>query len=104
MTIHFAAARTTEVSALVKFLTGSVPLNAANDNGAGIGGDKVLKAALRHFAEHGLAAAELACEKAQKAFFAGESYEYQWWMSICAALDKRMAAAVAFRGESQASR
>ncbi len=103
MTIHFAAARTTEVSALVRFLTGSVPLSAANDNGAGIGGDKVLKAALRHFAEHGLAAAELACENAEEAFFAGQRDEYRWWMSICAALDKRMAAAVAFHRSSSRS-
>jgi hypothetical protein len=99
MTIHFAAARTNEVSALVKVLTASVPLNAANDNGTGIGGDRVLKAALRHFAEHGLAAAEVAREVAEQAFFAGEREEYRWWMSICAALDRRMAAAVAFRAE-----
>ncbi len=101
MTIHFAAARTTEVSALVKVLTASVPLNAANDNGVGIGGDRMLKAALRHFAEHGLAAAEVARQSAEDAFFAGERAEYRWWMSICAALDRHMAAAVQFHAEIQ---
>jgi hypothetical protein len=98
MTIHFAAARTSDVSALVKVLTASVSLSAANDNSVGIGGDRVLKAALRHFAAHGLAAAQVARETAEEALAAGEREEYRWWMSICAALDRRMGAAVASRG------
>jgi hypothetical protein len=97
MTIHFAAARTTDVSALVKVLTASVPLNAANDNGAGIGGNVTLKAALHHFAEHGLAAAEVARDNAEDALCAGQHSEYRRWMSICAALDRRMAGAASFR-------
>jgi hypothetical protein len=99
MTIHFAAARTTEVSALVKVLTASVSLNAANDNSLGIGGDPVLKAALFHFAEHGLAAAQVARESAEEALAAGKRDEYRHWMAICSALDRRMGAAVAARSE-----
>ena len=96
MTIHFAAARTRDVSPLVRLLTAKVPLGAANDNGGGIGGDRILKAALRHFAEHGLSAAERARENAQTAFFAGKSEDYRWWMAICTALDRRMSAACGF--------
>jgi hypothetical protein len=96
MTIHFAAAQTTEVSALARMLTAKVALNAANDNGAGIGGDRLLKAALKHFAEHGLSAAERARDNAEQAFFDGDRAQYQRWMAICTALDRRMSSAAAF--------
>lgn len=96
MTIHFAAAQTRDVSPLARLLTATVPLNAANDNGGGIGGDRVLKAALRHFAEHGLSAASRARDHAEAAFFAGQSDEYRWWMNICTALDRRMTATYGF--------
>ena len=59
--------------------------------------DRLLKAALRHFAEHGLSAADCARQNAERAFFDGEREDYQWWLAICGALDRRMAAAVAFR-------
>lgn len=96
MTIHFAAAQTKDISPLARWLTANVPLNAANDNGAGIGGDRVLKAALRHFAAHGLSAAERARENAEQAFFSGQREEYHLWIAICTALDRRMSAAYAF--------
>ncbi len=99
MTIHFAAAQTTSISVLARALTANVPLNAANDNGSGIGGDRLLKAALLHFAEHGLSAAERARDNAECAFFEGRREEYRWWMAICRALDRRMAPAAAFRSE-----
>lgn len=73
-----------------------MPLNAANENGTGIGGDRLLHAALRHFAEHGLSAAARARANAEDAFFAGRSDDYRWWMAICTALDRRMSAATAF--------
>ena len=81
-----------------------MPLNAANDNGAGLGGEALLHAALRHFAEHGLSAANRARENAEEAFFAGRSDEYRWWMAICTALDRRMPAAVAFRRDASPAR
>jgi len=103
MTIRFAAARRSDVSVLVRMLSTDMPLNSANDNGDAIGtgndGDKVLKAALRHFAAYGLSAAERAREQAEAAFFAGDSETYRWWMAICATLDRRMAAAVSFRSD-----
>ena len=48
-------------------------------------------AALRHFAEHGLAAAQRARRQAEAAFFAGDRQGYQWWLEICRALDRAMA-------------
>jgi hypothetical protein len=105
MTIHFAAAQTKDVSPLVRLLTATVPLSAANDNGGGIGGNRVLKAALRHFAEHGLSAANRARDNAEAAFFAGQSEEYRWWMNICITLDRRMTAVCRFeRGAAPLSK
>jgi hypothetical protein len=63
----------------------------ANDNGGGRATDAMLHAALRHFAEHGLAAAQRARKQAEAAFFAGDRQSYLWWLEICRALDRRMA-------------
>lgn len=104
MSIHFAASCRNPISARVHFRRASMPLNAANDNGNGIGGEQLLHAALRHFAEHGLSAASRARDNAEAAFFAGRSDEYRWWMAICTALDRRMPAAVAFRRDVSPAR
>ena len=57
MTIRFAAARHADSS--VGRVLGRVKLRpAANDNASDAGNDKLLRAALRHFAAHGLAFAE----------------------------------------------
>ena len=100
MTICFAAARSADHSSLVNVFAVRLPLSAANDNASGIAGNAILKAALRHFAEHGLSAAEAAREKAQKAFFAGNRAEYRRWLEICAALDRRLAKVATARGWS----
>lgn len=63
----------------------------ANDNGGDRTSDAMLHAALRHFAEHGLAAAYRARKQAEAAFFAGDRQGYQWWLGICRTLDRRMA-------------
>ncbi|MBO9516704.1 MAG: hypothetical protein J7493_01410 [Porphyrobacter sp.] len=62
-----------------------------NDNGRDDQSDALLHAALRHFAEHGLAAAHRARKQAEAAFFAGDRQGYAWWLEICRALDRRMA-------------
>jgi hypothetical protein len=67
----------------------------ANDNGADRTSDAMLHAALRHFAEHGLAAAQSARRQAEAAFFAGDRQTYQWWLEICRALDRRLASELA---------
>ncbi len=97
MSIRFAAAR----SAGSSVIAGACAANdnhTYNDNtssGHGLGSDRLLMAALRHFAEYGLSAAERARSNAEEAFFAGKSEEYRWWLAICAALDRRMAGAAA---------
>jgi len=63
----------------------------SNDNGGDRTSDAMLHAALRHFAEHGLAAAHRARKQAEAAFFAGDRQGYDWWLEICRALDRRMA-------------
>lgn len=63
----------------------------ANDNCGESEGDAMLHAALRHFAEHGLAAAQRARRQAEAAFFAGDRQGYLWWLEICRALDRRLA-------------
>lgn len=70
---------------------GSACALPANDNGAERPSDAMLHAALRHFAEHGLAAALLARKQAEAAFFTGDRQSYRWWLEICRALDRRMA-------------
>lgn len=97
MTFRFAASKTCRSSVIARSLAMPVLLDAANDNGDAICSDRLLKAALRHFANHGLAAAERARQNAERAFFAGSREDYQYWLAICGALDRRMAAAVAFR-------
>ena len=63
----------------------------ANDNGAADSAEAVMRASLRHFAEHGLAAAAHARAKAETAWFAGDREGYRWWLGICRTLDRRMA-------------
>lgn len=63
-----------------------------NDNDGTTAIDALLHAALRHFAEHGLAAAQRARKQAEAASAAGDRQAYRWWLEICRALDRRMAA------------
>lgn len=51
----------------------------------------MLRAALRHFGEHGLGAARAARAQAERAFFAGDRQSYDWWIAITRTLDKRLA-------------
>ena len=63
----------------------------ANDSAGLLGRDRLLRRALWHFAEHGLAAAARAHDKATAAFFADDRLEYHHWMAICRTLDRRKA-------------
>lgn len=91
MTIRFAAANPVYNPVIARWMGAPIRLPADNDNAFGVCGDRLLRAALRHFAQYGLGAAERAHRLAQDAFFAGDSEEYRWWMSICRTLDRRMA-------------
>ena len=76
----------------------------ANDNGGSKPTDAMLHAALRHFAEHGMAAAQHARKQAETAFFAGDRQAYQWWLQICRTLDRRMASELAAGTEESLQR
>lgn len=95
MTIRFAAAHPEYNPVIARMMGVPARLRACNDNVLGLCTDRVLKAALRHFAKYGLGAAEQAKIFAEHAFFAGHSEDYRWWLSICRTLDKRMAEATA---------
>ena len=73
-------------------------LECANDNDVtsaqyGTPNDRgnILHAALRHFAVHGLAAAQNAANEATAARARGDETGYEWWYGICHALDRGIA-------------
>ncbi len=78
------------------FTRGSVAI-PANDDGCWGSDSQVLRAALLHFAEHGLSAAQAAFVEAERAFDAGDRHTASAWVNICAAFDRRLAASLAAR-------
>ena len=91
MSIRFAAAGSGECTFVSRVLTRPRLRPAANDTEHGMSRDEVLRSALRHFAAHGLSAADRAREHAEVAFFAGKRDEYRHWLAICRTLDNRLA-------------
>ncbi len=96
MSIRFAApnspGRTSLCSPAARPMIRRAIQNTANDNGENAGSEEMLRASLRHFAQHGLGAARSARSEAEKAFFAGDRSAYDWWMGITRTLDRRLAA------------
>ena len=92
MSIHFSAAADSVSSRVARALIAHVPLRPANDNGPEPSNDLILRAALHHFAEHGLSGARVAADRARTA---GERTEALHWLAICRALDRRMGARLA---------
>ena len=86
-------------SRFAQAMAGRAMQRVANDNGLQAGPtsvaptaeDPILRAALRHFAQHGLGAAKEARIEAEKAFFNDDRRGYDWWLGITRALDKRLA-------------
>ena len=84
---------------IAKALIGRAIERVANDNQRADGDageenhahDHRLRAALRHFARHGLGAAREARAHAEKAFFEGDRQSYRWWLEITRTLDRRLA-------------
>lgn len=74
----------------------------ANDNRGKSVDNLHLRAALKHFAQHGLAAADHARQQAVAAADAGDRQSFEWWLEICRALDRRMAHRI--EGAAQAGR
>lgn len=95
MTTRFAPAQNLVCSPLARVLRFTVTPRAHNDNAPAFGreapSDTMLRAALRHFAEHGLGAAREARGQAEQAFFAGDGEAYHWWLGITRTLDRRLA-------------
>jgi hypothetical protein len=91
MSIRFAAPPQARNARLSGNEARAAIARAANDNHALPSEDALLRAALRHFAEHGLAAAAHARGQAEAAFFAGDRNAYRWWLGICRTLDRRLA-------------
>ena len=104
MPIRFAAANAPgcapACSPIAKALAARAVERVANDNGLSnkqiardeMANDQILRAALRHFAQHGVSAAGVARAQAEKAFFEGDRQAYDWWLGITRTLDRRMAA------------
>lgn len=95
MTIRFASASFASAAFVTSGHGRKILTKVANDNtSAGdIAHDALLRDALKHFAQHGLRAAEVARQNAERAFFAGDRPAYRHWLDICRALDRRMAQA-----------
>lgn len=67
-------------------------LRAVNDNGARpLCQDEALDTALRLFAAHGFSAAARARDAAVIAERSGEPGRVEFWVEVCATLDRRMA-------------
>jgi len=107
MTIRFAAARGGNHPAIAQALCPSAPMGPANDNArivtptpandVSLAEGQVLTAALRHFAQHGMAAAEHARANAEAARRDGDQESLEWWIGICRQLDRRMADGISRR-------
>ena len=98
MTIRYAAARPASAPVtLTRAALGRISRAPANDNGGAPLRDQLLRAALLHFAEHGLRAAQDAGERAAAAALAGNTAERDHWLAICRALDARRARGVSNR-------
>ncbi|KEO91771.1 hypothetical protein EH31_03615 [Erythrobacter longus] len=111
MSIHFAAAKPAGLTATsspgAKILVARAQKRVANDNAdfaeRSQNNDRVMRAALRHFATHGMGAAKVAREQAEKAFFKGDRDTYDWWVDITRTLDRRVAASVSGQTEPLSS-
>lgn len=96
MSVFFAAARSVAASPVARVLARRAVPSAANDtHDADAGQQEVLHAALRHFAVHGLGAAQVAYAHAERARQIGDHPAGDRWAAICRTLDKRLGAELA---------
>lgn len=91
MPIRFAAARPATVAHFAVRPRRIGAFRAANDNAEGIANPEVLRAALMHFAQHGLAAAAAARDEAEAALKREDASSAERWLEICRTFDRRMA-------------
>ena len=96
MPIHFAAARHAALSPVARILARSPIPPAANDNGEmkiGVLSPATL-AALKHFSQHGLAAAQIAHRRARIAQAHRDEADFTHWRDLCRILDRRLASSL----------
>lgn len=91
MPVYFAAARSVAASPVARVLARRTVPQAANDEADNPIANATLRAALFHFAEHGLGSAGAAHEWARRAFALGDKAAGREWAAICAAFDRRLA-------------
>jgi hypothetical protein len=91
MSIRFAAARGSLRTRLAPVRVQTMRMVPTNDNGRPWRRVEALDAALRHFARHGMAAAEIAADNARTAGETGDDKAFAWWLEVCRTLDRRMA-------------
>ena len=96
MSIRFASPRPAAAALSGTLGRARVQGRAANDT-APAGRDTVLRDALKHFAQHGLRAAQVARDLAVEADRTGDDTGRDHWIDICRTLDRRMAAALCSR-------
>ncbi len=94
MPIRFAASLKRGHCRMTRYQARSLQLRPANDNFGKRVESKHLHAALRHFAQYGLAAADHARQQALAAANGGDRDTFEWWLEICRALDRRMAGCI----------
>ena len=94
MSIRLAPARKLASHAVTRVLSMPRVGAPANDRALVLGRDRLLRKALWHFSEHGLAAAAQARNNAARARAGGDQEEYHTWLAICHLLDRRMATAL----------
>lgn len=100
MSIRFAAPVSRIANRLPAEHVRAIRLIAANDDYPPGVREPHLHAALRHFAKHGLAAAQHAREQAIAAARVNDRQTFEWWLEICRALDRRMARGIKPAAES----
>lgn len=95
MSLRFAASRTGNDAVVARMLAHPIRRAPANDNGnapsAPPGEERLLRAALLHFARFGLGAAAAAHGEAQAAQARGDDQAFDLWLSVCRQFDRRLA-------------
>lgn len=95
MSIRYAAAAPlVQPGHLTRAAQSRLRARAANDNGDATQHQQTLRFALKHFAEHGLRAAEDAAERAEAAHRSGDRAGLIHWLEVCRTLDPRRASRV----------
>ena len=106
MSIRFAAPPSVAPARMCLVRMCELSLLAVNDNegeGFSAGANRTaIHEALRHFAQHGLDAAEAAGRQAEQAAREGDDEAFRWWFGICRTLDRRLAQELRTRRELEA--